>query len=45
MKEQIANSKKKTEEYEDKTKQLADELRKLKATAAAAANKDAAAKK
>ena len=31
LKEQIAAAKKKTEEYEEKTKQLADELRKLKA--------------
>lgn len=31
LQEQIAAAKKKTEEYEQKTKELADELRKLKA--------------
>jgi chromosome segregation ATPase len=31
LQEQIAQAKKKTEEYEQKTKELADELRKLKA--------------
>jgi len=30
LKEQITNAKKRTEEYEEKTKQLAEELRKLK---------------
>lgn len=30
LQEQIAQAKKKTEEYEQKTKELADELRKLK---------------
>jgi hypothetical protein len=31
LKEQILSAKKKTEEYEDKTKALAEELRKMKA--------------
>jgi uncharacterized protein YoxC len=34
LQEQIAAAKKRTEEYEQKTKELADELRKLKAAQA-----------
>ena len=34
LQEQIAAAKKRTEEYEQKTKELADELRKLKASQA-----------
>lgn len=37
LQEQIAAAKRKTEDYEHKTKELADELRKLKAQQAAAA--------